>query len=245
MGMKPYLLVSTRPEEEALVSEYQAYLLASGLPQERLELAEFDLLGLPPVNLAEYQGVFVAGSPYGNTALSGGVSKTQAWVAEELRDFFDQVVEAGVPCLATGTAMTILAKVLGGTVSSDHGELSEITQITLTREGREDPILAGVEEDFLAYTSHTESCEDVPGDGVRLAWSLNCPIQMFRIGENMYATQFSPELDAEAMQAKIEAYTDAGDFGVGDLDMLVATGRHQTGSQQAALVLKNFVKVFG
>lgn len=243
--MKPYLLVSTRPEEEALVSEYQAYLRSTGLDEDRLELAEFDLIGLPPVNLTDYQGIFVAGSPYGNTTLGTRVSKTQQWVAEELRDFFGQVLDAGVPVLATGTAMSLLAEKLGGTVAEDNEELSEISSVTVTREGREDPLLEGVGEEFLAYVTHTESVRELPNGAERLAWSVNCPVQMFRQGDSIYGLQFSPELDGEAIQEKIDAYADAGDFGIGDLDMLVSTGRHETGTQKAAGVLKNFVKVFG
>ena len=243
--MKPFLLVSTRPEEEALVSEYQAYLRSSGLEEDRLELAEFDLIGLPPMTLSDYQGIFVAGSPYGNTTLGTRVSKTQQWVAEELREFFSQVLEARVPVLATGTAMSLLVEELGGTVAEDNEELSEISSVAITREGRDDPLLADTGEEFLAYVTHTEAVRELPEGAVRLAWSLNCPVQMFRQEDHIYGMQFSPELDAEAIQQKLDAYADAGDFGIGDLDMLVSTGRHQTGSQKAASILRNFVKKFG
>ncbi|MFT0761878.1 glutamine amidotransferase [Actinomyces sp. F1_1611] len=242
--MKPFLLVSTRPEEEALVSEYQAYLQSTGLSEDRLELAEFDLVGLPPVELGDYQGVFVAGSPYGNITAGTATSRTQRWVAEELREFFRQVLAAEIPCLATGTAMSLLTELLGGKVADEHMELSEVTWVTQTREGMEDPLLAGVAEDFLAYVSHTEAARELPAGAVRLAWSPNCPVQMFRHGQHIYATQFSPELDGEAIQRKTEMYADAGDFRVGDLDMLVGTGRHRTGGQQSALILRNFVKQF-
>ncbi len=242
--MKPFLLVSTRPEEEALVSEYQAYLHSSGLDENRLELAEFDLIGLPPVNLEDYQGIFVAGSPYGSATAGGEPSKTQRWVAEELRDFFRQALEAQVPLLATGTAMSMLLEEVGGTVREDPEELSEVMTITLTREGREDPLLAGVGEEFLAYVTHTEVASQLPEGAERLAWSLNSPIQMFRFGDRVYGAQLSPELDGEAIRRKIEAYADAGDFGIGDLDMLVSTGRHQTGAQKSAKILQNFVSIF-
>ncbi len=242
--MKPFLLVSTRPEEEALVSEYQAYLRSTGLDQDDLELAEFDLLGLPPVNFEEFAGVLVAGSPYGNTTLSSAKSKTQLWVTEELKSFFEQALEAGVPLLATGTAMTTLAAALGGEVTSDNPELSEVTRITLTPEGREEPLLEGIGEEFLAYGTHTESLCELPEGATRLAWSAACPIQMFKQGNNVYGVQFSPELDAEAISRKMEAYADAGDFGIGDLDMLVSEGRHRTGNQKTALILRHFVEKY-
>ncbi|MSS83318.1 glutamine amidotransferase [Actinomycetaceae bacterium WB03_NA08] len=243
--MNPFLLVSTRPDEEALDSEYQAYLRATGLDSEQLDLAEFDLIGLPPIDLSRYRGVFVAGSPYGNATVDGKVSHTQRWVGEELRVLFQQILDTDIPCLATGTAMTILGQTIGATVGEDHAELASIAEITLTSEGRQDPLLEGMPEDFFAYVSHTESCEELPEGAHRLAWSLHCPIQMFRHGKYVYATQFNPELDAEAIQRQLEAYADAGDFGIGDADMLVGTGRHTEGNHLAGRILRQFVKYFG
>lgn len=239
--MKPFLLISTRPEEEALVSEYQAYLKASGLSREELELAEFDLIGLPPIDLNRYQGVFVAGSPYGNATVEGRTSKTQHWVAEELRVFLRQMLSSEVPCLCTGTAMTILADLLGGPITDEHVELGEIAEVTVTHEGRQDPLFAGVPEAFVAYVSHSESCESLPEGATRLAWSLNCPIQALRFGAHTYAVQFNPELNAEAINSQITAYAEAGDFGAGDADVLVTIGRHARSEHGAAQILRNFV----
>lgn len=243
--MNPYLLVSTRPEEEALYSEYQAYQHATGLTEDQLELAEFDLIGLPPIDLEKYRGVFVAGSPYGNATSERTVSKTQRWVAEELRVFFKQVLDTHTPCLATGTAMTILAELAGATITEDHVELTEITDSVITPAGREDPLLAGIAEEFPIFVSHTESCASLPDTATRLAWSLNCPIQMVRFNEHTYATQFNPELNAEAIRRQLEAYQDAGDFGVGDAEVLVGTGRHTAGNHNAGRILRNFVSYFG
>ncbi len=243
--MKPFLLVSTRPEEDALVSEYQAYLHASGLAEHELELAEFDLIGLPPIDLTLYQGVFVAGSPYGNVSVHGQVSETQQWIADELRIFFNQVIDAGTPLMVTGTAMTILNELLGGTVTTRYAEPPQVVDVTLTREGREDPVVSSLAEDFLAYVNHTDACDELPDNAVRLGWSINCPIQTVRYGESVYAVQFNPELDAEAINKQLEAYADAGDFGVGGIDVLVETGRHTEGKHLAGQILRNFVGVFG
>lgn len=239
--MKPFLLISTRPEEEALVSEYQAYLKASGLSEEELESAEFDLIGLPPIDLSRYQGVVVAGSPYGNATVEGKVSKTQRWVAEELRVFFRQMLASDVPCLCTGTSMTILAELLGGPITDKHTELTQVAEVTVTREGREDPLMEGIPEAFLAYVSHSESCAELPEGTTRLAWSLSCPIQALRFGEHTYAVQFNPELDAEAINRQINSYAEAGDFGAGDADVLVTIGRHSAADYSAAQILRNFV----
>lgn len=242
--MSAFLLVSTRPEEEALDSEYQAYLRATGLPREQLDLAEFDLVGLPPVEVGKYAGVFVAGSPYGNATISGRPSQTQQWIGQELRELFTQLLQANTPILATGTAMTVLVDVLGGVTTSEYAEVAEVIDVELTREGQDDPVFANLPESFLAFAGHDQSCATLPEGAVRLALSMSCPIQAFRVGDNVYATQFSPELDAEAIRRQLDAYADAGYFGFGDPDSLVNTGRHTEGFHTSAMVLRNFVSKF-
>lgn len=245
--MKPFLLVSTRPEEEALASEYQAYLRSSGLESGELELAEFDLIGLPPVEPERYSGVFVAGSPYGGAA-DGYVSASQKMVREELTSLFQQLLDAGTPILATGSSMAILAEVLGLPTSAEYAEFGEVTEIEVTREGKEDPVFGDLPSRFPAYVNHAEAVEELPSpaaqSAVRLAWSLNTPIQAFRAGEHVYAVQFSPELDAGLMQAKMQAFQDAGDTGIGDTESLVTAGRYGDGGQAAGRVLSGFVRVF-
>ncbi len=238
------MLVSTRPDEEALDSEFQTYVRATGLNADELDLAEFDLIGLPPIDLSLYKGVFVAGSPYGNATVEGHVSKTQRWVGDELETLFQQILDTETPCLATGTAMTILARMIGAEVAEEHAELTNIAEITITPDGRSDPLLSGSPESFVAYVSHTESCEKLPEGAVRLAWSLNCPIQMFRFRTSIYATQFSPELDAEAISRQLQAYADAGSFGVSEADFLIGTGRHTDGQHDAGQILRRFVQIF-
>lgn len=249
--MKPFLLVSTRPEEEALASEYQAYLRSSGLEPSELELAEFDLIGLPPVEPGRYSGVFVAGSPYGGAA-DGYVSASQKMVREELTALFQQLLDAGTPILATGSSAAILAEVLDFPRSAEYAEFGEVTEVEVTREGKEDPIFGDLPGLFPAYVNHAEAVDELPSaavqpaqSAVRLAWSLNTPIQAFRAGEHVYAVQFSPELDAGLMQAKMQAFQDAGDTGIGDTESLVTAGRYGEGGQAAGRVLSGFVRVFG
>ncbi len=242
--MKPFLLVSTRGEEEALDSEYQAYLSASGLKREELELAEFDLLGLPPVDPDKYAGVFVAGSPYGGGSPDGYVSQTQQGVRAELVALFEQLLEAGTPLLATGSAMTILASTLGAQVSADNAEFAALADIELTEEGKQDPVLADAPPVFVAYANHGEAVDELPKGCVRLARSLYTPMQIIRHGDNVYATQFNPELDAGLIASKANAFADAGDTGFGDVEALVSAGRYTSGDHDAAVVIRGFVKQF-
>lgn len=242
--MKPFLLVSTRPEEEALDSEYHAYLRASGLTRDQLELAEFDLVGLPPIEPTDYAGVFVAGSPYGASGPDGYVSQTQKWVRAELKAMFAKLLDAEVPLFATGTSMTILSRRLGAEVTPDLAEYAELVEIERVRDAEDDPIMEGIPAAFPAYVNHGEGVARLPEGAVRLARSLNTPIQMFRWGDRTYALQFNPELDGKVISRKMEAYEEAGDTGFGDAESLVQAGRHSTGLHCGGRLIKNFVKAF-
>lgn len=240
--MKPYLLVSTRPEEEALDSEYQAYVRATGLDREQLELAEFDLVGLPPIDPALYSGIFVAGSPYAGT--TGHISQRLLWVREQITELLEELLAAETPLLVTGDAVTMLTEALGGSVSAEDGELGEIADIELTREALEDPLTKSLPPVFPAYSNHAEAVSELPEGAVRLARSLNTHVEIYRWGDRVYSVQFNPELDAESISAQIQAYVDAGDSGMGDVESLVGIGRHSTRRDNAGNVLRNFAEHF-
>ena len=52
-----------------------------------------------------------------------------------------------------------------------------------------------------------------------------CPVQMFRVGQNVYATQFHPECDVEGISTRIRAYAVHGYFAAGELDLTLAAVR--------------------
>jgi GMP synthase (glutamine-hydrolysing) len=45
-----------------------------------------------------------------------------------------------------------------------------------------------------------------------LATSVACPVQAFRVGEHVYATQFHPELDLAGLHTRIDTYATFGYF---------------------------------
>jgi GMP synthase (glutamine-hydrolysing) len=47
---------------------------------------------------------------------------------------------------------------------------------------------------------------------VNLASSSTCPVQAFRVGRNVYATQFHPEVTTDDFVARAEVYRNHGYF---------------------------------
>jgi GMP synthase (glutamine-hydrolysing) len=68
-------------------------------------------------------------------------------------------------------------------------------------------------------------------------------VQAFRIGRNVYATQFHPELDVLGLSLRIEAYRYAGYFEPEQMDALLATARTGVVVEPPKL-LQRFVELY-
>ena len=84
--------------------------------------------------------------------------------------------------------------------------------MTVTDEGLADLLFAGVPRDFAAFGGHKEALSSLPDHAVLLATSAACPVQAFRVGSNVYATQFHPELDRTGIHTRIDVYSTFGYF---------------------------------
>ena len=73
-----------------------------------------------------------------------------------------------------------------------------------------------------------------------MATSAACPVQMFRVGRNVYATQFHPECDVEGISTRVRAYAGYGYFAPDELDLTLDAVRRlpvvHTGSILRAFV---------
>ena len=83
----------------------------------------------------------------------------------------------------------------------------------------------------------------VPEGVVELASNDAC-VQMVRIKNNIYGVQFHPELDPAGLALRIFAYKNAGYFAPEEADELITAARASDVSDEATLVLSNFVKRF-
>jgi GMP synthase (glutamine-hydrolysing) len=75
---------------------------------------------------------------------------------------------------------------------------------------------------------------------VLLATSAACPVQMFRVKRNLYATQFHPELDVAGIVTRVRVYRHAGYFAPEELDELVVRLEAAVVSEPGR-ILANFV----
>ena len=241
--MLPFLLVSTRPEDEAVEAEYVCFQRVTGLDETALEQVRLDMLGLPDIDVDAYTGIIVAGSPYGTTTPDEKKTASQKRIEAELARLFTDIVVARTPCLTTGYGTEVATVLRGGLVSTTWAEEPQMVDIMLTPDVLNDPIFDGFPREFTTYVHHREAVETMPEGAVLLAKSLTCPVQAMRLGEYFYATQFNPEIDSDAIQIRLAAYEDAGYGSGGDFDSLVSLGRSGPGAHQAGLLIRNFMRI--
>jgi GMP synthase (glutamine-hydrolysing) len=208
----PFLLLSIRAEDAAADDEYGAMMRFAELDADGMHRIRLTHQSLGEIDLADWSGIILGGGPYNVSDPSESKSPTQQRVEAELLPLIARIVDADFPFLGCCYGVGTLGSVVGASVDRTYPEPVGAMTITLTDEGRRDPLFVDMPEVFDAYGGHKEGVSALPSQLVRLAYSADCPFQAFRAGANVYATQFHPELDADGICTRIDVYKDYGYF---------------------------------
>jgi len=154
------------------------------------------------------------------------------------------VLRADFPFFGACFGVGALGTQLGAAVDRQYAEPVGAVEITLTPPGRQDPVLSGLPAAFQAFTGHKEAISRLPDRAVLLASSARCPVQAFRVGANVYATQFHPELDMAGLSTRIEVYKHAGYFAPDEADE-IRTAAARSDVSRAPAILRGFVARYG
>ena len=242
--MRPFLLLSSRAEDEAADDEYEAFLRVTGLPAERLHRVRMEAAPLPAIELDDYAGIMLGGGPFNSSDPEDEKSPVQRRVERELATLLDEVVARDFPFFGACYGVGTLGVHQGGVIDRTYAEPISAVRIRLTEAGIADPVLAGLAPEFDAFVGHKEACSAMPPGAVLLAGSDACPVQMFRIKENLYATQFHPELDVAGIVTRVHVYQHAGYFPPHERDDLIARLTPAVVDEPGRM-LANFVARYG
>lgn len=241
-NMKPFLVLQTRPKKDGLY-EYQAFLNYGGVKQADVHRIEMTSNSVPLINLDEYSGIYVGGGGY--CVSDKDKDADQLRFEAELNKLLDKIIEKDFPFLGICYGSGVMARRLGGEVCKEPGyaEDVEAVTITLTEEGEKDSLLQGLPKAFRAFVGHKESCVTLPSETVWLAKSERCPYHMYRYKQNIYGTQFHPELDYENLKLRIYVYKNAGYFPPSEAGELVDKAKNEK-VEVPMQILKRFVEKY-
>ena len=210
---RPILIMQLRPEDDTSDSEFEAILKYGELDTAHVHRIRIEHTGIPDdLNLDDYAAIIVGGSPFDISTPVEQKSDIQVKIEADFRKLFDQVIPRDIPFLGACCGCGLLGSYLETPISGKYSEPVGGAVVSLTEAGQQDPLLRGFPEQIGVLLGHKEACDTVPTGATLLLTGNDCPVQMFRLGKNVYATQFHPEGDAEGFTVRIHAYKHHGYF---------------------------------
>jgi GMP synthase (glutamine-hydrolysing) len=197
-----FLLLQIRnPDDEMRGQEVRCF--ARVLQVDPAAIAPFDLLsGAPAAEAIDAcELVLLGGSGHYSAAGEG------AWL-ERCLDVLRDLHRRRKPTFASCWGFQAMARALGGRVEN-HPERAELgtLPLTLSREGREDPVFGPLPDTFHGHMGHEDSVVELPPGAVLLASSERVENQAYRMEDApIYCTQFHPELNCQDLLERVRAY---------------------------------------
>lgn len=213
--MASILYICVRPEQGAADAEHRSFRRALGVPA----LDRWDLLDRPlDASIAGgYDGVVVGGSPFNVTAEER--SDLQRRVENDLENLAEAAVDGRVLGMFTCYSIGVTTRMLGGTVGTAVPESTRATRIRIMAAAKDDPVFGASTPEMTVLTAHKEGSIEPPPGAVLLATNDDCPVQAYRAGAGLYATQFHPEVTPQDFVDRMAYYRTTGYFAPHEFDL--------------------------
>lgn len=190
-------------------------------------LVEFDVTTGELPDTFDFDGAIVTGS-------RSSVYWDEPWI-DPLKEWVDEAIDHGLPFLGVCYGHQLLADVLGGTVEGMGCYEIGYNEITQTGEST---LFEGIDERFLAFTTHSDAVTTLPPDAEALAEN-EYSNHGFR-KDRVFGVQFHPEYDMETAEALTRRKPIAEERRERVLDGI--TDENYAAACQAKLVFENFVE---
>ncbi|MDF1526160.1 MAG: type 1 glutamine amidotransferase [bacterium] len=144
-----------------------------------------------PLGVAGFTGIVSMGGPM---SVNDGTMEI-----EKEKGLLLEAIGRGIPILGVCLGAQLIASAMGARVYA--GDQPEVGwgEVTLTKSGMADPLMAGVDSVFPVLHWNGDTF-DLPEGAVKLASSDKYENQAFRAGSNIYGMQFHMEIDEEMVR---------------------------------------------
>ena len=220
--MKKILILQMRPENETADSEFEAILRVGKLERDQAHRIRLEQQANIEIDINDYCAIIAGGSPFDVSSPAHEKKEVQKQIESLFSNLFDQIIAVDFPFLGACSGNGLLGSYCGATISNTYSEPVGSVTVALTPEGEKDELLFGLPKQFIAFVGHKEACDNVPQGAVLLVTSETCPVQMFRVKKNIYATQFHPEADVQEFILRINTYKNYGYFPPEKADALIS-----------------------
>jgi GMP synthase (glutamine-hydrolysing) len=209
-----YLLLQTRnPGDPMAAQEVRCFARVLGSDAQHIEA--FDLINGAPSRdkLQSVDMVLLGGSGHHSAASSlppdsiQNPSRPRPWLGRAF-DSLREIHAMSKPTFASCWGFQAMARAMGGECVNDlaNAELGTV-QLTLTAEGRRDPVFGQLPSTFTGQAGHEDHVVKLPPEAVLLASTDRVREQAFCFRDRpIYCTQFHPELDRTAVLERVVAY---------------------------------------
>lgn len=128
-------------------------------------------------------------------------------IVEKIEGLLKELVSIDHPTLAICFGHQLLSNNLGCQITQEKSFAETgLIKLTVTPEGRKDPIFGQLKQEFHAIEGHKSSVIKPPDGSVILAEGGKCPLQAYRLKSNIYSVQFHPELDLQDLADRVKLY---------------------------------------
>jgi GMP synthase (glutamine-hydrolysing) len=240
--VKPFLVLQSRPEDEPADSELAAIMGFGGLTSDDVHRVQLDREKLPSVNLKNYSAVIVGGGPYNVSDPEYLKPPEQRTFEKDVKRLLADIYTNDFPYFGNCYGLGLLADFLGARVGQErYHEVVGALTIELSDAAKNDQLMKGIRSSFRAFAGHKEAVQTTPDHAVLLGSSQTCPVHLIRVKENIYGSQFHPELDKEGIALRIRFYKHKGYFPPEEAESLIAAANREDITEPAK-ILRRFVE---
>lgn len=165
----------------------------------------------PAQLLSGYSGIILGGS--GDFDFDGGrpcgdsVQQTSYQLLTQLSPLLDYVFSNDIPTLGICYGHQMIGAYKGAIVVHDEVQTkSRSHKVAVVDGGDQHPLYAGIPETFFAHYGHKDSLDRVPEGAILIvSGGEACKVSALRYQQNIYTTQFHPELTIDDMRLRVAA----------------------------------------